>query len=333
MVGSTDHISAVNSGSTDDSTSPSSRHKSHGRRLSLIKGISGLGRQLQRLSLFGSRRHLGALSSHEEKQLDYMLGELTDDELEMAARSSYTYLKSPHTQQALKRKYAQHFALKFLRSKKDEKKALEKMKATLQFRKEKDIDGLRLAFDDPESPYREPLQKQLESKMLKVQGFDREGRSTYIFTPRHTKSHDEEWTIKEHIYTLERAIACSTSADKTVNAVVDFNGFSALRHAPPTSIGKEFMLTLRNHYAGNVHGIYLVDAPVTFNALWNIFKPLVGTKTRGKIHFVKGKHSKLSKFYDKEQAPEWMVPGGLKNRELDVEEYLLKSRFNESFDE
>jgi len=287
---------------------------------------------LKRFSFFGSKRNLGTISSKEEEQLDYMLGQLSEEELELAACSSYTYLKSPQTQQALKRKYAQHFALRFLRSKNDEKKALEKLKATLAFRKEKDIDGLRLTFDGEDSPYREPLQKQLESKMLKVQGYDKDGRATYIFTPRLVQGHDDEWTIKEHIYTLERAIACSHSADKTVNAVIDFNGFSPLRHAPPTSIGKEFMLTLRNHYAGSVHQIFIVDAPLTFNALWTIFKPLVGTKTRNKIHFVKGKHKKLAKFYDKEQAADWMMPGGLKNRDLDLDEYL-KTPFNEAFDE
>ena len=318
--------------SPDDSAAPSERRHSRGRRLSLVDGLRA---SLRRLSLFGSRRHLGSISPHEQKQLAYILEELTTEELELAARSSYTYSKSPNTQQALKQKYAQHFALKFLRSKKDATKALEKLKVTLQFRKEKDIDGLRMAFDGPESPYREPLKKQLESKMLKVQGFDKDGRATYIFTPRLCQSHDEEWTIKEHIYTLERAIACSTAADKSVNAVVDFNGFSALRHAPPTSIGQEFMQTLRNHYAGSVHAIFLVDAPMAFNALWNIFKPLIGTQTRGKIHFVKGKHkhNKLSHWYDSHQAAEWMFPGGMKNRELDVEEYLCQNRFNESFDE
>ena len=331
MVGSTDDISrAEHGGSHDSSINPSERRHSRVRRLTLI---NGLGSSLRRLSLFGSKRHLGSVSPQEKKQLAYMLGELTADELELAARSSYTYSKSSQTQQALKQKYAQHFALKFLRSKNNEQKALESLKATLQFRLEKDIDGLRLSFDDPDSPYREPLRRQLESKMLKVQGYDRDGRSTYIFTPRYCQSHDEEWTIKEHIYTLERAIACSTAADKSVNAVVDFNGFSVLRHAPPTSIGQEFMRTLRNHYAGSVHEIFLVDAPVAFNALWNIFKPLIGSKTRGKIHFVKGKHNKLSKWYDKEQAADWMIPGGVKNRELDVEEYLFKTRFNESFDE
>ena len=318
--------------SNDDSAVPSERRHSRGRRLSLVDGVRT---SLRRLSLFGSKRHLGSVSPHEKKQLEYILGELTAEELELAARSSYTYSKSPQTQKSLQHKYAQHFALKFLRSKKDATKALDKLKATLQFRKEKDINGLRLAFDDPESPYREPLKKQLESKMLKVQGYDKDGRSTYIFTPRNCQSHDDEWTIKEHIYTLERAIACSTAADKTVNVVVDFNGFSALRHAPPTSIGMEFMQTLRNHYAGSVHEIFLVDAPMAFNALWNIFKPLIGSQTRGKIHFVKGqrKHNKLSQWYDRSQAADWMLPGGTKNRELDVEEYLFRIPFNESFDE
>jgi len=320
---------ATNNGSP---TRPVEKRSSRARRMSLARGLHSIGRSLRRISLFGSKRPIHAIAAAEEKSLEYMLSQLSEDDLEIAARTSYNYLKKP--QESLRTKYAEQFALRYLRSKKgDQEKALEKLKATIQFRREKDIDGLRLTFDDPDSKYREPLRKQLESKMLKVEGYDKEGRATYIFTPRNVQGHDAEWTIKEHIYTLERAIACSHAPDQTVNAVVDFNGFSPLRHAPPTDIGKEFMLTLRNHYAGSVNQIFLVDAPLTFNALWAIFKPFVGSKTRGKIHFVKSKHRKLERWYDKEQAGSWMMPGGTKNRELDVEEYLLRTRFNEAFDE
>lgn len=325
MTGSSAEPASINNNNNNgSSSSPAEKRSSRSRRLSLARGLHSIGRSLRRISLFGSRRRIYAITPAEEKSLDFMLGQLSDDDLEIAARTSYNYLKKP--QESLRTKYAEQFALRYLRSKKgDQEKALEKLKAIIQFRREKDIDGLRLIFDDPDSKYREPLRKQLESKMLKVEGYDKEGRATYIFTPRNVRGHDAEWTLKEHIYTLERAIACSHAPDGTVNAVVDFRGFAPRRHAPPADIGREFMLTLRNHYAGSVHQI--------FNALWTVFKPFVGSKTRGKIHFVKSKQRKLERWYEKEQAGSWMMPGGTKNRELDVEEYLLRTRFNEAFDE
>jgi len=312
--------------SKDTSSAPTRTMR---RRSSLAALGSSINRSLRRLSLFGSRRSVGNLK--EEEQLQFILNALSEEEIEVAARSSYTYLKNP--KDTNRNAYAKQFALRFLRSKKDEKKALAKMQSTIQFRTEIDIDGLRLAFEDLDSEYHEPLKEQLKSKMLKVQGYDKEGRATYIFTPRNVQGHDEEWTLKEHIYTLERAIACSHAPDKTVNAVVDFNGFSVTQHAPPTHIGKQFMLTLRNHYAGSVNQIFLVDAPFAFNALWTIFKPFVGSKTRHKIHFVKSNHSKLKKWYNDDQAASWMMPGGTKNREFDLDEYLHETAFNEAFDE
>ena len=77
----------------------------------------------------------------------------------------------------------------------DQEKALQKLKQTLQFRQDFDIDGLRLAFDTPNSDYREPLTEQITSGTTKVQGYDKEGRATYIFVPRNVKDHHPEWTV------------------------------------------------------------------------------------------------------------------------------------------
>jgi hypothetical protein len=248
-------------------------------------------------------------------------------------------------------------ARRYLRSNRnrDPDAALAKLASTLEFRQRMDVDGLRSAFSGAASaekkereapasgagerslsPYREPLLRQLSDGAVYVAGFDVEGRSTFVFEPHRVTGHDEEWTIKQHVYTLERAVACSRAGDRTVNAVVNFNHFSLSRHAPPAHIGQQFFTTLRSHYAGHVHQIYLVDAPAAFYCLWSLLKPFVGRTTRGKIQFVGTEHQKrsvLGRAYKPDQAAPWMVPNGGRSRELDLDEYLFRTPFDRAFDE
>ena len=281
---------------------------------------------------------ISSITSDEHLHIENMINQLSEDEIEIAARTSYEYftMQDPAT----RIEHAKNMAKRYFRSKKEEGRALSYMKDTLKFRKHLDVDGLRTAFlqddDGSVSAYRDPLQELVESKMVYVSGYDLDGRATYIFEPYRVQSYNTEWTIKQHVYTLERAIACTKSYDQTVNAVVNFNNFSAVKHAPPTSVGKEFMKTLRAHYTGHVNQIFLVDAPTTFLCLWTIFKPFVSTNTKNRIQFVsseKEKRKALGKWYAADQARPWMLPGGGKTRELDVDEYLYQTPFHHAFDE
>lgn len=292
-----------------------------------------------------------------EDELQWMLSQLSAEELEIAARSSFEYFKMRTRKDPAADEddgddedtldpepYAKKMAERYWKSKKgDSELALEKMRATLAFRKEIDIDSLRLAFtqqtsdDDLDSS---TLEKFLSSGKNFVMCHDKEGRSTHFFVPRNTVEHDAEWTLKESLYTMERAIASSRAPDQSVNAILDFRGFSVVYHTPPLSIGKEFLMTLRNHYAGQVHRIFLVDAPASFSWLWSIFSPFVGTSTRDKIIFVSGtteKQAVFSQYYEPNEATEWMMPESKeetgKNADFDLVEYLYKTPFDKAFDE
>jgi hypothetical protein len=288
-----------------------------------------------------------------------MMLQLSPEEMETAARASYSYLVTAHNKEnstaALPaatedtKIHAKQMAQRYLESKKGNVDgALEKLKATLKFRQEMEIENLICCFDNAQPspkqnqqkpPCDEPLssrlQARLESKHLYVQGYDKDGRSTFVFCTRRVPPHDVEWTLKEALYTMERAIACSKSLDGTINAVVDFKGFRPLTHAPPLDIGKQFLMALRNHYAGQMHKIFLVDAPTSFRWVWNMFQGFVGTKTRDKIVFVSGERNKrtiISEHYDASEAPSWLLPEGTLNGELNLERYLWKIPFDEPYD-
>jgi CRAL/TRIO domain len=273
----------------------------------------------------------------ENSKISFMLSDLSPNELEIAAKASYAYMKHPLPPKRIQ--YARNMAKRYLESKKGNAElALEKMKNTLKFRKDFQIDDLITAFDGKENGRvhtATQLQKQLSSKKFYVQGYDTNGRSTLFFIPRLVNTHDNEWTLKEAIYSVERAIACSKAKDGTINAVIDFSGFSMSKHAPPMEIGKQFLTTLRSHYAGQIHRIFLTDTPFSFSMLWKMFSPFVGTNTRDKIKFINGARSKEKEFqlvYDVEQVPTWMLPGGKNNRSLDVNEYIYGLDFDQLFD-
>jgi len=274
-----------------------------------------------------------SVTDEENESIQFILAQLSHDEIETAALACHEYMKHPNETQ--REDYAERIILRYVRSKRNVATALKKLKATLLFRKDMDIVGLVKSFkEDPSGEYSVRLQKQMASKKMYVQGYDKSGRSTLFFIPRLTQCHDSYWTLKEAVYSIERAIACSKAADGLINAVVDFSGFSITKHAPPLDIGKQFLTTLRNHYAGQIHRILLLDVPRTFSLFWTIFQPFIGSKTKAKILFLSGsKKSKLSKLYHEDQVPSWMLSDGEKNLELDLDEYLFKIPFHCAFNE
>ena len=285
--------------------------------------------------------HLSSQQQHQQKskqqskQLENdLLSQLTKQELEGAARASYDYLEDPSSKD--EELCAREFVERFLRSTSDPDKALKRIQGALAFRQQIDVDGIRLAFDKS-NKHTDPLKAQLQNKSLYVQGYDKEGRSTYVFKTSRVHEHDEEWTLKSHIYTLERALASSKSEDGTVNAMIDFKDFSLTNNAPPFNIGKQFMTTFRDHYAGSINQIFLMDAPMAFFVLWEVMKNFVGTKTRNKINFLSSSSTEsreyLTQLYDKDQLAPWMMQGGMNDRSFDLDEYLYETSFNKPFGE
>lgn len=297
----------------------------------------------------------------DDADVEFVLNQLTVEELEVAARSSYEYqtmmrerssplypeLSSQLTEnendtedlvQRRRRTYARRMAVRYVTSKSDRTKALQKMKATLAFRSTYGLNDL----DELTEIHNKDLCHFLHDRKAYVQGYDNNGRSSYLFVPRLVTDHGcstMKRTLLGHVWSIEKAIACSRCDDQSINVVVDFASFSLYHHSPPYQVGKELMMTLRNHYVGHVHKIFLVNVPTTFTMLWSIFQSFAGSKTRAKIVFVDGTKDEdtttnaLTQYYTPGQATSWMMKGGLKNRVLDCEEYINQRPFDRAFDD
>lgn len=251
-----------------------------------------------------------------------LLQHLSEDELEIAANATYQYSPKLHSRHQ-RNLYAASLAQRYLDSKHgDLPRALTKLRATLGFRR--DHASILNTSTMLHDTHPELYHSLVSTRKLYVAGRDRDGRATYIFCPRRVQTHDLLLTRQAHMLTLEKAIACSR--DGTVNAVIDFAGFTSLRQAPPVAVGRDILTVLRDHYVGRVHRIYFVNAPRVVHWLWtSVFAPLAGTKTRDKICFVMGdtKEAVFGELYDADQVPSWMMPGGTWDDEsFAMDEYL-----------
>lgn len=286
-----------------------------------------------------------------------MVDSLTDDEREHAARSSYKYLWKSVTskdRKALNEErevYALAMAMRFLSSKKGNYDvAMQKLKACIEFRKEKDLDGLRLCFQadqldlDEETKrryadYRKHLEDRMQAGRVYVCGYDKQGRAIYTIYAARTKDFDPDWFLKESLYNFERALACTERAsggkEQSITVIGNYTGFQK-HHAAPMSISHQFMDCLRQNYPGRVKHVYLLNTPTSFLFFWSILKPFIGTDTRKKITFIgndKQRQTAFSELIEVGQAAPWMLTGGNKNREFQAREYLVQSPFDTGFDE
>jgi hypothetical protein len=264
------------------------------------------------------------LNNSNPEQLQFILERLSLNELEDAARTSFAYSRLPNPCSRTRMVYAGEMAQRFLESKQDPEKALQCLRETLQYRKSMNLDDLRKDFLDAVSKdnNKELTRFLTSTQQLKVSCYDSEGRSTYHFIPTAYDSvQDDEIFLKAHLYTIERAIACSKAADRTINAVIDLSNFS-LRSAPPRVLIQELLTILRKHYVGHIHQILILHAPTPFSYLWKLLKSYVGKQTRDRIHFVASRHdTPLHKLYAPEQAAQFISkdPPALV---FDFEEYL-----------
>jgi hypothetical protein len=310
----------------------------------------------KRRGLFHSRDARNVSDSDLFSLAKKMVESVNDDEKEHAARSSFKYLwRSVREEQSKelreeRDRCATSMAMRHLSSKKGNfDVALVKFRNAIKFRRDYDLDGLRLCFHADElkldettnqkyAMYREHLEERMTSGRVFVSGYDKCGRAIYTIYAARTKDFDREWFLKESLYNFERAIAAtereSGGTQEAITVIGNYNGFSS-KHSAPISTSHEFMDCLRQNYPGRVKRVYLLNTPTSFMFFWAIVKPFIGTETRKKIQFVNSERQREKEFgalVALDQAAPWMLNGGKKAREFNAKEYLNDTPFHQAFD-
>lgn len=268
----------------------------------------------------------------ESDKIDAMLQQLLEFELEKAALASYEYYlliqaketainKLPdetyrkpvqennnNNAHVLRRQFAVKMARRHLRGEKGNAQiALDKLKQTIQFRRDKCVDATRQSFyeNTRSSRYRQRRISQYlgpQGKLI-VRGYDVEGHACLHCIPRHSPpgcEQDHLGCLLAFLYILEKASACSESHPKNTDGMIivslDFKGYQQKWHVPPMNVVREMLVILRDHYPERLHRVYLMDAPLVFRYTWAMLKPMMDPETRAKFQFVSGRFQKVRVF-------------------------------------
>ncbi|CAB9514163.1 CRAL TRIO domain protein [Seminavis robusta] len=255
--------------------------------------------------------------------IDYILNNLSEQELETAAMASHQYCllqTQAHDNSTNKGTttvtdnnnicsndqldYASQLIQRHLIAEQgNTERTLSKIKATLQFRRDWKVNETRQTFHD-NSPQSLKRQRRIagylggDAGKLFVRGFDRQGHACIHYIMRHNNHHsnnDSLGCMLAFLYTLEKAIACSErhphNTDGMITVSVDLKGFQPKLHVPPMDALQQLVLLLKEHYPERLFRVTFVDAPILFRYVWAVLlKPRINDPTtRDKFHFVTGR--------------------------------------------
>jgi hypothetical protein len=235
--------------------------------------------------------------------------------------------------------------------------AIRKLKVTLVWRKEFEVEKIKRCFDpspplhhppgsgvvqstnDKEKAYLDQLANTIahENATGKIycRGYDKQGRAILYLTPGRENSNNELDNMRHLVYHLERAIACTQrkSGRSKVCIVIGYQGFT-LSKAPPMATTRHTLAILQNHYPERMFRAYICDPPLVFRTFWSIIKHFVDPMTLEKIAFCAGKEG--SHLWERDfdtMTTERQAGGRGILREFDSKEYLFDTPFDCTFDE
>mmetsp|Transcript_8284 Transcript_8284/g.17907 ORF Transcript_8284/g.17907 Transcript_8284/m.17907 type:complete len:349 (-) Transcript_8284:74-1120(-) len=298
-----------------------------------------------------------------------MISELTPEQLEQAARTSYAYyvaatssdesLHGVATDEA-RQNMAMRMARRHLvQMKGDQEEATRIMKAALTFRKDRQIDALRacyavahdgskcasLSIREEELPdadqmesYRKLIKNDLDRQPMVVRGHDMSNRAILIKFPRISAETDVEAYVMAHLYIAERAMAAteilSRGKEEKIVALLDFETYSS-SCKPPLSAMRLLIPLLQTNYPERVDHIVIVEPSFWMRAVFKLLSMFIDPHTMEKIVLINGETQRINKLKPlvaKEQAMPFMLPDGELTAKVDINHYLENVPFFSLYD-
>lgn len=277
----------------------------------------------------------------EEKACKNIIASLSESQLEKAARTSYAYYAAvtnpeiPTPSQEVKEKMAMRMARRHLVAEKgDQEKALSRMKKTLEFRDEYNIDELRETYDETKNyeldhPFTHP-----GVDHVCVNGYDVYGHAVCIRFPRAKYvSYSDESFFRLNIYSLERALACterrSLGRQEKIIIALDYNRYKS-GSTPPFTTMRGFLSIFSSYYPETLYKFIGVEPPYAIELVRTLLWPFIDAGTKEKVMFIRGEEKRekeLEKLFDLEETmPFFRKEGQLK--EWNIKDYFLKIPFD-----
>lgn len=295
--------------------------------------------------------------NEQEAICERLVSELTLEEQELAARTSYAYwlastsLSScPTDADDLRKKMAMREARRHLVGQKgDYDNALSSLRGNARFRKERHIDIFRTCFqtdtiyiteEETEAAlrYRTFVEEEMSKQVMLVRGMDVSNRSIVLKFHRQSGETTDEAYIMTQLYIAERAIAAteflSQGKEEKVSAIFDFADYNSA-HSPPRTAMQTMVVMLQRNYPERLHQLIVVDAPFWMRALFKLMSPFLNADVKAKVIMIYGdieKESVIGPLVGKEQAMPFMIPNGQLSASPDVDFFLQMVPFHCLYD-
>ena len=223
-----------------------------------------------------------------------LVTKLTEDELEEAANASYAYYTSTNKTEDYRTNMALKLTRRFLRAEKGNyEKALKRIQSSLEFRKQSNVNELRMVFHkgDSNKSSRDEIISEMNNQPMIIRGFDRENHAILLKYRRSSPNADKQSMISAHLYIFEKAIACtehiSCGQSEKIVLCLNYDNYSRA-NTPPISLAKELIGVFERNYPEQLAYLVFVDAPFLARTLWKIIKTFIDPETVTKIKFVSG---------------------------------------------
>lgn len=280
---------------------------------------------------------------------------LTLEEQESAARTSYvywhaaTYGGEPPSDE-LRLKMAMREAQRHTVGPHGYDRALEALKATCAFRKDRKLELFRTLFDEypPQygneeekelaNEYQAHIRHDLSKQKVVVRGMDKESRAIIIVFPRTCpEAISEDCFINTQLYMIERAIACtevlSEGREDQIVVVLDFGSLKSSCNPPVKSV-RELIWILQNHYPQRLRNLVIVNAPLWMRGFYSVLSPFVDSYTKTKFRIAKkGDKQAIQDIIDSDQAMPFLLPNGKLCAHVDTDHFIHNVPFQCLYDE
>jgi hypothetical protein len=131
--------------------------------------------------------------------------------------------------------------------------------------------------------WKETMQVKNTTGKTYVRGFDTNGHPILVVRPKNENTNNLEGNIRNLVYTMERAIACTAkSGVEKLCLVIDYDGYSIL-NAPPMKTSREVLSILQDHYPERLFRAYCVRPPMIFYGFYRVISPFIDPITAEKI--------------------------------------------------
>jgi len=261
-----------------------------------------------------------------------VMDELTEDEQQIAARTSYAYWawEQLHNDDDYDKDRSKCIRMAMREARRhyvgehgDYETALKRFKTTLKWRKERQVDLIRLCFAGSSAnfssttnsssmqtvavelseanakvcfDFEQLIEADFRAQTMAVRGHDRENRPIIVKLCRRQpwNAVSEESFALAQLFVAERAVAASEFLSKgtaeKLSAIFDFGEYNSA-NSPPVMYLVNTIKMLQANYPERIGKALILDAPFWMRAVHQIIFPFLAKKTRDCISLLGGEAS------------------------------------------